>query len=272
MADYMADQINSRINTLSSEYFKHSKQAEFDDLQGRHHQNNGEMDAWIHDSLKRIYLLILTYLEQSKLPQMAQLFKERYESQLGDLKFMLESGSVPFDEGVDNYLYRLQEFEDFLLPFRAFNFYREERRLTTGMLEAVLSNTHKIMHQINKQPTNETSVYKSVHWFLEILYPDSKFTKTPLFSGKFKKYQPDLHVPELQAAIEYKLIRPESNPEDYIDQVKIDAVSYRGDDRYNLFYAVLYFLDNKSHKREAIESCWNTKSFPPNWKLIIVEG
>ena len=271
-ADYLAEQIRSRISALYSEHFQHSKQVEFEQLTGREAHHTGEMEAWMHDTLKRIYLLILGYLESRKLPQFAQTFKDRYEAKLDDRNFMLDAGSIPFDEGMDEHLYRLREFEDFLLPFPAFNVHREEKRISGHMLESVLSNTHLIIKETGKTITNETSVYSSVQWFLEMLYPDCRYSPVPIFPGKFKTYRPDLHIPELQTAIEYKLIRPGANPEEHIDQVKTDAINYRYHDRYNLFYAVLYFIDNKKYKKEALESCWKSKNFPPNWKLIIVNG
>jgi hypothetical protein len=271
-SDYLAGQITKRINSLSSEYYNHMMQEQFSDLYGSDDDaySKSETMDWVHDTLKRIYILILAYLERQNLPLLAETFIKRYEHQLGDSKFMLESGTMPFDESMDSYLLRLREFEDFLLPFRAFDVFREEKRISEHMLEAVLSNTHLILKQSKVTIKGETSIYRGIEWFLQVIYSESKYSKAPLFPGKFKHYNADLHVPELQTAIEYKLLHTNDNPDDYIDQIRIDAVNYQGDDRYNRFYAVMYFIDNQKHKLETLQSCWRAKHFPANWKPIFV--
>ncbi|WP_184547207.1 hypothetical protein [Mucilaginibacter sp. FT3.2] len=270
--DYLATQIRDRISALSSEYYKHTMQEEFEDLHDRDGTSKAEMMDWVHDTLKRIYVLILAYLETQRLPVLAETFRNRYENRLDDKGFMLDAGAMPFDEGRDSYLYRLREFEDFLLAFRTFDIFREEKRISTNMLESVLSNSHLIVKKTKTVIKTETTVYKAIEWFLQMMYPEIIYSKAPLFPGKFKHYSADLFIPELQTAIEYKLVDPNDNPEDYIDQIKIDAVNYRGDDRYNLFYAVVYFRDNETHKLETLQSCWRSKHFPANWKPIFVFG
>lgn len=264
--DYLSEQIRSRIRSLYSEHFNHTMINE----SNNDYPEENETLSWIHETLKRIYLLILAYLELKGLTMVADTFRKRYEDKLEDPVFMLNEKWSPLDEARSNRLSRLDEFEDFLLPFHEFDVFREEKRISGSYLENILKNTGFIIKRTNTVVTNETSIYKAVLWFIEILFPESLIGLAPIFPGKFKKYKPDLHVPELQTAIEYKYIREGDHPEDYIDEVLVDAKNYKGDDRYQFFIAVLYFENNTEFKLEAIESCWKQKNFPATWKLVVV--
>lgn len=225
--DYLSEQIRSRIRSLHTEHFNHTIISE----SNYHYPEENETLSWIHDTLKRIYLLILAYLEIKGLTTMANTFKKRYEEKLDDSVFMLNEKWIPLDESRNNRLSRLGEFEDFLLPFQEFDVFREEKRISGSYLENILKNTGFIIEKTNTVVTNETSIYKAILWFIEILFPDSIIGLAPIFPGKFKKYKPDLHVPELQTAVEYKYIKEGDHPEDYIDEVSVDAQNYKGDER-----------------------------------------
>ena len=265
--NYLTEQIRSRIRALNSEHFQHVMAREYGD-----DYIDSEMDAWIHNTLKRIYILILVYLEKKNLILIAGMFKQRFELKLDDSSFMLDETLRPLDEMRTPTLTRLEEFEDFLLPFHEFDVFREEKRLSASYLDSVLSNTNYIIKKTKANITNETSVYNSVKWFLEILFPDTLVAKAPIFPGKFKNYKPDLYVPELQTAIEYKFVKSGDHPETYIDEIYIDSVNYKGDDRYQFFTAVMYFVNNQEFKPDTIKSCWKRKNFPSTWKLILVFG
>lgn len=268
--NYLVEQIKSRINGLGSEYFQHSMQIQYaeDDYNP---QDRSEKEEWIFETLGRIYILMVAYFDMKKLSGFRDLFIQKYSDKIENRSFMLESSGVPYGDTYD-ILLRLREFGDFLLPFKEFDIFREEKRMSTNILESVLKNTHLIISRTNTSITNETSVYNQVKWFLELLWPKTGLGKLPEFQGEFKYYTPDLHIPDIEVAIEYKLIREKDHPENHIDAVKLDSVNYKGNGNYKIFYAVLYFLNNKNHKEENIQQCWNNKEFPENWRPIFVFG
>ncbi|CAD5258088.1 MULTISPECIES: hypothetical protein [unclassified Imperialibacter] len=89
------------------------------------------------------------------------------------------------------------------------------------------------------------------------------------FIQQFKTYDPDILIPELNVAIEYKFIRKGNIIEDYIDQVKTDANNYKGDNRYENFVAVLCIEDSASATEDNIRESWTAKNFPDNWDLVV---
>ncbi|MGN7202837.1 hypothetical protein ACTHQF_01080 [Pedobacter sp. SAFR-022] len=63
-ADFLAEQITKRINSLSSEYYKHVMQEEFEAPYDHDYDtfSKAEMMDWVHDTLKRILRVVLGFL------------------------------------------------------------------------------------------------------------------------------------------------------------------------------------------------------------------
>ena len=159
------------------------------------------------------------------------------------------------------------EFREFILSFQEFDF-TSTKKIETNKLKLILENTNAIVSKTKTKITNETSIYRPVKWLVEIVYPQSRNLGKARFIKKFTTYHPDILIPEISSAVEYKYIRKGKNPEKYIDQIKTDADNYEGDAEYKYFYAIVYFEEKTDINPEAFKQAVREKSFPDNWTLI----
>jgi len=267
--DHSSSQIRKMIANIYSVYNKHAIKIEFDE-ETYDAQDRAETDDWLLAELKRLFILITAYLNMKSMDLLAGLFIDSYKEKLEDREFMLRTSLLPLGNNWDTLL-RLKEFEDYLLSFPDFK-NQITNRDDLETLRSILANTHLIMQRTALIADKEYTVYKSVKWFMELIWPKTKIEKLPEFQQEFKHYEPDLHIPELGVAIEYKLIREGDHPENHIDQVRTDANNFSGRSDYNIFFAVFYFINNQNFKQENIELCWQKKQFPENWFPIYVFG
>ena len=166
----------------------------------------------------------------------------------------------------------VSEFKRLLGPFKVFD-YRHHKEEETKRLETILRNTDFILNNINAEINNETDIYKQIKWILGLYYPSCRQKSKASFIQEFKTYNPDILIPELKTAIEYKYIKSkEDNIDDFIDQIKVDATNYIDDHCYENFIAVIYFKSTSIATPESIEVAWKAKKFPNNWELVIATG
>jgi len=220
---------------------------------------------WIYEELKQLYHRILTYLEAKELPQLATIFKSKTEIKLSSQKTALNTAVLGSS---DPYLTILDDFQTFLSCFQAFDTsHTGDRKFE--ILENILSNTAGVLKHNRITFKNEADIYREMKWFIDIAYPSSRSLNKARFIKKFTTYRPDILIPEIETAIEYKLIQTGDNVETYIDQLKTDADNYTRDPDYSIFYAVIYVADKSIASKKSIEHSWAEKEFPKNWKLII---
>jgi hypothetical protein len=130
-------------------------------------------------------------------------------------------------------------------------------------LENVLNNTAVIISNSGTQPRTETEVYKAVKNILEAIFPTSKSPKSN-FIKTAKEYKPDILIPELNAAVEYKYASTEEKLKVTVEQIAADVKGYTGDKDYNVFYAVFYVTDD-FWGEEKFKQVWKEQQFPKNW-------
>ena len=163
----------------------------------------------------------------------------------------------------------LVNFRKFLEPFQFLSFspltFDENLKL-----KSILTNSGFIIKTQKLDINNEADIYKGVKWVIGLYYPSARRKNKSSFISQFKGYNPDILVPEIKAAVEYKFLdSADDNIDDYMDQLKIDATNYVGDDRYEHFYAVIYIEDISIATPESITESWNSKGFPDNWQLVL---
>lgn len=137
-------------------------------------------------------------------------------------------------------------------------------------LEVILGNTASIIHKTGKKPTSEAEVYKEVRHILESVFPSAKTPKSNFFKAA-QEYKPDILIPELSAAIEYKHANNEAKLKAVIAQISDDVKGYTGDNDYNLFYAVFY-VTNDFWGGAKFKEVWREKDFPKNWRPYYIVG
>lgn len=137
-------------------------------------------------------------------------------------------------------------------------------------LETILKNTAVIIHHRKLNPKNETAVYNAVVDVCKAVFPksskpDSSFVKT---AGEYK---PDILIPALNCAVEYKYATTDKKLKATIEGILGDVQNYSDHQNYKLFYAVFYVKPDVWGVQK-FEEVWKENNFPPNWKWVYVVG
>lgn len=158
----------------------------------------------------------------------------------------------------------LYTFDDFGNPF----YYEHQEKFE--VLEHILNNTAVVLNELNIKPNKKTDVYKAMRLFCKIAFPDCANVNY-IFQKTAKCYQPDILIPSLKCAIEYKYAVSESELNDTIDQILTDVEGYSNNPSYRIFYAVFYATKPFCSK-ERFDIVWKEKHFPNNWKGVYIQG
>jgi hypothetical protein len=244
---------------------------------------NGEADvsalrASILWRIKYVHEQILCFLEMKGLRQWMDKFKEEFGDKMNDEGFLLET-----DGGSDEHdpeLIITQRFHSYLTVFSEFDSTPpiedegSDRYEYNGfeVLSDIIKSTQHIIENSGHTVTNETSIYNQVEWVLRMIFTSTRRVNKSRFISDFKNYEPDILIPELRTAIEFKYIRDGKDVGTHIDQVKTDADNYKGDPEYDNFYAVFYISSQKIVSEKSILAAWENKRFPKNWRPFVVFG
>ncbi len=137
-------------------------------------------------------------------------------------------------------------------------------------LEHILESTAVIIKDLGKQPTSETQVSNELKFVCKAVFPNAQFPNFT-FQQTAKCYKPDIILPSLNCAVEYKYAQNEKVLTDTIDEILIDVKGYNDHPTIKTFYAVFYVLPGIWSK-QRFDEVWKEKHFPQNWKAIFVEG
>lgn len=177
----------------------------------------------------------------------------------------------PYGGEYEPYNKYLIELERFLSPLGILAHESAYLRLAgIQYLETVLRNTAVITNKLTEKPSSETAVYKAVKDILYAIFsaakkPSANFLKTA------KEYKPDILIPQLAAAVEYKYADSEQKLVATIGQIADDVKGYSGDPAYKIFYAVFYVTQD-FWGADKFKKVWEENKFPANWKAIYVVG
>jgi hypothetical protein len=161
----------------------------------------------------------------------------------------------------------------YLFSFPAFSSEDNEqltKRTGLAYLEHILESTGVTIRELGRSPSTESQVYQSVRVVCKATFPNVQFPSQS-FQTTAKCYIPDILVPSLNCAIEYKYADSEKRLIETIDQILIDVVGYNKHPLYKLFYAVFYTKPGII-SRQRFKDIWQEKEFPDYWKGILVEG
>ena len=258
----LENNIKKTLSIIEREYFNLNDGGNYNDFE---EEFPGFTKDWIEYRLKDLYILIQTYFEVRQLPQLLIQFKKELDYQFN--KNIFENEQINPDAPMELKITLL--FRRFLEAFSFFDYY-----ITTidnnKKLISILKNTGHIIQNTNCNPDNEAEIYKKVKQVLGLYFHSCRLLNKASFIQQFKTYHPDILIPELNTAIEYKYLKSkDDNIDNFLDQVKIDSVNYVNDYNYNTFYAVLFIKDISIATPESIEEAWKKKDFPDNWKLVI---
>jgi hypothetical protein len=216
--------------------------------------------------VRDLFVIIKTYMESKQMLGLLQDFKMEF-----DPFFQKETDLLTiemYDPEDEPALKILNRFKRFLEPFPFFDEYQLKED-ALKKLTSILANTGYILKNIKRSVKNEADIYNEVKWIVGLYYPQTRRRGKAAFISIFKSYHPDILVPELESAVEYKYLKEGDNVDEYMDQLKVDAANYKGDDNYKEFFAVVYIDDISIATPESIEETWELKKFPENWHLVI---
>jgi hypothetical protein len=174
-------------------------------------------------------------------------------------------------DGIQNKF--LREAWTFLNAYEAFgvnDLSHLMQRTGISYLETILRNTAVVIHHRKITPKNETEVYKAVADICMAVYPGSCDLNSP-FIKIAGEYKPDILIPALNCAVEYKYAKTEAKLKSTIEGILADVQNYANHPVYKIFYAVFYVKPD-IWGAQKFEEVWKDNNFPPNWKGIYVVG
>lgn len=268
--EYLAKEIQRLLSSLEYNFFQVVVSTSYENeatiRDGFIESLEEDNKTWLFHGTKEVYFKICLFLELKNVPLYYAMFTNKFAAIINDEKVVMKSYGGLYNDSEPSMIIH-DEFREFLSAFHEFNF-EAMKKFETNKLKLILENTNSILDKTNTKVSNETSIYKPIKWFVEIIYPRVKSLNKARFINKFSTYHPDILVPEISSAVEYKYIRKGQNPEKFLNEIKIDADNYKGDPEYKFFYAIIYFQDKNELNPEAFKQVLLDKKFPDNWVII----
>lgn len=231
-----------------------------------HDYEREDKKTWLFYGTRTLFYKICVFLELKNVPLYYKMFTDKFQPIINDKEKVTESRGPLYEDDEPSMIIH-DDFREFLRSFQEFdNDY--SKKLEVNKLKQILENTNSILAKTNTTVTNETSIYTPVKWLVEIVYPSMRSLGKARFIKKFSTYHPDILIPEISSAVEYKYIRKGVGIETYLDQIKTDADNYEGDFEYKFFYAIVYFEDKSEINPAGFKQAVFEKKFPDNWILI----
>lgn len=218
-----------------------------------------------------MYLSTVNYLDANGLNQSIILLYKIFGDNPEKLKYIEDFNFESFYLG-DFYSVFLEKMNAFLSSFEFTRSNKSNHVRIAGIsfLETILKNTQVIIEKNKTTIKSETDVYNAVKSTLEVIFISSKSPKSN-FIKTFKEFKPDILIPELYAAIEYKYASNEAKLKSTIEQISADVKGYTGDKDYRVFYAVFYVTQDFWGK-DKFKKVWEEQSFPKNWIPFYIIG
>ena len=275
---YLEDKIIDLLNKayeLEPLVIKHQMDAtawsnspsEYPDYQEWINDGHDKYESPFFDVLKSIYLSVSLYVEKNNVPKYLSVFHNIFGEDYERCKYYNEFSYDDYWTGVFNNTFLLK-MNQFLGPFEFFDSNRKE----TGLLylENILSGTEFYLNALGITPAKESDVYQPIKQLVNVVFPSST-NASSIFLKPNKQYKPDILVPELKAAIEYKYANSKERLNKNIEEVVSDTQGYTNDANYSFFYAVFYVTQDFIGENRFMET-WKQHNFPKNWIPIYIVG
>lgn len=136
-------------------------------------------------------------------------------------------------------------------------------------LERILRGTPKLLKDRNLEPKNEKEIRQAVYDTLIHFYPDT-VREVPI-AKQSKVYKPDIGVPTLKAAIEYKFVDSEAELKTALGGIYEDVGGYAGSEDWTTFFAIIYITDNFLTQAQ-VDAEFKMSKVDRAWRPILVPG
>lgn len=267
--------IRTWLNQMDEIFYRiHEEDADFANGEFSHKEIQKELSRGFVFFADRVYNSCLVYLELKGLHNYSETFQKNYSDLISIESNKSLSDLVYADLYINAESKVTKIVRQLLYPFRAFASKDEEHLTGLDYLENILRSTTLILIDKNIHPKQESEVYNGVKVVLEATFPKShaqyRGGHNP-FNQLAKCYKPDILLPALNCAVEYKFATTIEELSKTIDEILIDVQGYSGNPLYNIFYAVFYVKSGITTEMRFAQ-IWDSKAFPENWKPIYVEG
>lgn len=209
---------------------------------------------------KKLRPLVQAYIEAKHLP-------DYYNSFLTEITpFYEKERMLRGTEDMDSEL--IFAYRKFLNAFDDFSITGAHKEFE--ILENILNSTATLLADFDIQPKSEPEVYKPMINICKTAFPDNKSCSFK-FQKTAKCYNPDILIPSLERAIEFKYVKDEKELNRTMDEILADVEGYKGNPSYSVFYSVFYAVGSFCSP-QRFNCMWEEKHFPDNWKGIYVQG
>jgi hypothetical protein len=226
--------------------------------------NSGQLSY----SIKSAYRKIVIILDSFGLHETLNIFKEefaKYENKLTELTFISlidELVSEPY--GIIHSYY---EYLSLIINKKKNSDIEFQDKLKR--VRSILNATPKIIVDSKKEPKSETDVKDSIRNVLTYAFPDT-VREIPI-PNSVKTFKPDIGIPSLKLAIEYKYATTETEIKTCISGILEDVGGYKGTRDWINFIAVIYITET-FFTNDQIQAQFKKNGLPKNWEIIPVFG
>ena len=146
-----------------------------------------------------------------------------------------------------------------------------EGRALTGLsvFETVLGNTAKIISQAGLEPDREVAVSGKIRDTLELCF--THVIQDPPIPKGITRYKPDIGVPDLMAAAEYKFVDAKEEMKRALREVYTDMKGYGGHPEWRSFYAVFY-MTKLFFTQKEVDKEFHLVKADLSWTPMVVVG
>ena len=219
----------------------------------------------LHDYIKSIYMRLRYAYEVLNLSGMLGELKAGFEAHRESLS-AISTTSVG-----ETYSPALAFLGSYFRPLKASVPTKEEAEAAAAIqrLERILLGTPKLVKDRGLEPKNEKDVRKAMYDLLIHPYPDT-VREVPI-SKQSKIYKPDIGIPSLRAAIEYKFAASEQEVKTALGGIYQDVVGYAGSKDWTVFFAVIYMTE-PFFTQAQVEAEFRMSKVDRSWKPLLVVG
>lgn len=262
--------LNNCFSKIANNYHIQSNLNSDDSYNIHIDEDNDELEKRFRYYAEKIHHTLLVYFEKMNIPLFVKRFEDEFSLFFKNNLLNKNTYDQEYGELDNDYITRLDLFINCFPELKKENINLKDILKENGLsyLENMLNATSVILN--GTKITNESTINKKMRSLCHSIFPDAKFP-TETFIKTAKEYKPDVLIPSLNCAIEYKYANEEKKLINIIDEILIDVKGYSNHPTYQIFYAVFY-VKSGIWSPKRFYKVWNEKKFPGNWKAIYIQS
>lgn len=218
-----------------------------------------------------LYFLIFALIESKGLLEFLKLFTKEFGARMKDINQLVEEYEE-LESGDDMSLIYIDLLK-FLNPISSKRIPIDHiNRSGIEYLERILKNTDRFLTISKTIIKKEADIYNAVRPFIDIFFSKTMSANGYAILNKLKVYRPDIFIPSLKCAVEYKFIKQEKEIAKCISEIADDTIGYKekiGTSEFVLFYSVFY-IKGTNLTEDRFHELWTERKYPSSWKAIPV--